>query len=37
LQKQYKGEWVDAVEFYYQNEKIGDRDHIFLSGTIKRK
>jgi len=36
LQKQYKGEWVDAVEFSYQNEKIGDWDHIFLSGTIKR-
>jgi len=36
LQKQYKGEWVDAVEFYYQNEKIGDWDHIFLSGIIKR-
>ena len=37
LQKQYKGEWVDAVEFYYQNEKIGEWDHIFLSGIIKRK
>jgi len=36
LQKQYKGEWVDAVEFYYQNEKIGESDHIFLSGIIKR-
>ena len=36
LQKQYKGEWVDAVEFSYQNEKIGDWDHIFLSGIIKR-
>jgi hypothetical protein len=37
LQKQYKGEWVDAVEFYYQNKKIGEWDHIFLSGIIKRK
>lgn len=37
LQKQYKGEWVDAVEFYYQNQKIGDWDHLFLSGTIMRK
>ena len=36
LQKQYKGEWVDAVEFYYQNEKIEESDHIFLSGIIKR-
>jgi len=37
LQKQFEGEWVDAVEFYYQNEKIGEWDHIFLSGIIKRK
>jgi hypothetical protein len=37
LQKQYKGEWVDAVEFYYQNKKIGEWDHISLSGIIKRK
>jgi hypothetical protein len=36
LQKQYKGEWVDAIEFYYQNEKIGEWDHISLSGIIKR-
>ena len=36
LQKQFKGEWVDAVEFYYQDEKIGEWDHIFLSGIIKR-
>jgi hypothetical protein len=36
LQKQYKGDWVDAVEFSYQNEKIGDWDHLFLSGIIKR-
>jgi hypothetical protein len=36
LQKQYHGEWIDAVEFYYQNEKIGEWDHIFLSGIIKR-
>jgi len=36
LQKQYKGDWVDAVEFYYQNEKIGEWDHTSLSGIIKR-
>ena len=36
LQKQYEGDWVDAVEFYYQNEKIGERDHLSLSGIIKR-
>jgi len=37
LQKQFNGEWADAVEFYYQNEKIGESDHVFLSGIIKRK
>jgi hypothetical protein len=37
LQKQFKGDWVDAVEFYYQGEKIGEWDHINLSGLIKRK
>jgi len=37
LQKQFKGSWVDAVEFYYQGEKMGDWDHINLSGLITRK
>ena len=37
LQKQFKDEWIDAVEFYYQNEKIGEWDHVNLSGIIKRK
>jgi len=37
LQKQFKGEWVDAVEFNYQNKIIGEWDHVFLSGIIKRK
>jgi len=37
LQKQFKDEWIDAVEFYYQNEKIGEWDHVSLSGIIKRK
>jgi len=37
LQKQYEGDWVDAVEFYYQNEKIGEWDHTSLSGIIKRQ
>jgi hypothetical protein len=36
LQKQYKGEWVDAVEFCYQNEKMGEWDHVLLSGINKR-
>ena len=37
LQKQYKDEWIDAVEFYYQNKKIGEWDHVSLSGIINRK
>jgi len=37
LQKQFKGKWVEAVEFYYQNEIIGEWDHVFLSGIFKRK
>ena len=37
LQKQFKDDWIDAVEFYYQNEKIGEWDHVSLSGIIKRK
>jgi len=37
LQKQFKDEWIDAVEFYYQNEKIGEWDHVSLSGIINRK
>ena len=36
LQREFAGDWVDAVEFYYQNEKIGDWDHVFLSGIIYR-
>jgi hypothetical protein len=36
LQRQYGGDWINEVEFYYQNEKMGEWDHIFLSGTIKR-
>ena len=37
LQKQFNDNWVDAVEFYYQNEKIGEWDHVNLSGIIKRR
>jgi hypothetical protein len=37
LQRQFNGDWVDAVEFYYQGEEIGEWDHINLSGHIKRK
>ena len=37
LQRNYKGKWIDQIEFYYQNDTIGDWDHIALSGQIKRK
>jgi hypothetical protein len=36
LQREFTGDWVDEVEFWYQGEKIGDRDHVFLSCTINR-
>lgn len=36
LQRQFKGDWIDAVEFYYQEKEIGEWDHINLSGPIKR-
>jgi len=36
LQRDFKGDWIDEVEFYYQNEKFGEWDHISLSGTVKR-
>jgi hypothetical protein len=24
LQREYDGDWINEVEFYYQNEKIGE-------------
>jgi len=37
LQREYTGDWIDEVEFYYQGEKLGEWDHVFLSGKIKRE
>jgi len=39
LQRDYKGDWIDGVEFYYEGKPIvaGDWDHIGLSGTIYRQ
>lgn len=37
LQREYSGDWIDEVEFYYQGEKIGEWDHVFLTGKIKRE
>lgn len=36
LQREFAGDWIDEVEFYYQNEKMGEWDHVFLSGIINR-
>lgn len=36
LQREFNGDWIDEVEFYYQNNKIKEMDHIFLSGKIQR-
>lgn len=38
LQEDYKGEWIDGIEFYYEGKPIleGEWDHISLHGTIYR-
>jgi len=38
LQENYRSDWIDGVEFYYEGEPIKkeDWDHISLSGTINR-
>ena len=37
LQPDYRGEWIDAVEFYYEGAPIGyNWDHVILGGTIRR-
>ena len=36
LQRNYKGEWIDEMQVYYQNEPIGQWDHIQLDGTLLR-
>ena len=36
LQRNYEGTWIDELEVYYQNEPIGQWDHIQLSGIILR-
>lgn len=38
LQKDYNGEWIDGVVFYYEGEPISNEwDHIFLHGVKLRK
>jgi PBP1b-binding outer membrane lipoprotein LpoB len=36
LQREFAGVWIDEVRFYYQNEEMGEWDHVFLSGVISR-
>ena len=37
LQRDYEGEWIDGVEFYYEGSPVSDEwDHISLSGTMYR-
>lgn len=38
LQEDYKGDWIDGVEFYYEREPISDDwDHISLNGIMYRR
>lgn len=36
LQRYYEGDWIDAILFYYQGEKMGEWDHVFLNGVLNR-
>lgn len=36
LQRNYKGDWIDAVIFHYQGIKMEPMDHVTLSGEISR-
>lgn len=36
LQKGYKGEWIDGVQFYLNGEPLVDQDHTALGGTMYR-
>jgi len=37
LQRDYEGEWIDGIEFYYEGKPIEEWDHINLTGTILRE
>jgi len=37
MQPDYKGEWIDGVEFYYRGKPMEEWDHINLTGTILRE
>ncbi len=36
LQREYNGDWIDGVVFFYQGDSIGVWDHINLNGLIKK-
>ncbi|MCA1757772.1 MAG: hypothetical protein LC649_09980 [Bacteroidales bacterium] len=36
LQRTYKGEWIEAVQFMYMGEPFPESDHVHLSGIITR-
>jgi hypothetical protein len=36
LQRTYKGEWFDSVQFMYMGEPFPESDHVQLSGIITR-
>ena len=36
LQRNYKGDWIDAVIFYYEGEGMGGWDHVMLEGELAR-
>ncbi|MBN1187732.1 MAG: hypothetical protein JXB49_35995 [Bacteroidales bacterium] len=36
LQRNYKGDWIDAVIFYYEGEEMGGWDHVMLDGILSR-
>lgn len=37
LQPNYKGDWIDGVEFYYKGKPMSEWDHVNLQGIIERK
>jgi hypothetical protein len=36
LQRTFKGEWIDSVQFMYMGEPFPESDHVQLSGIITR-
>ncbi len=34
LQRDYKGQWIDGVVFFYQGDSIREMDHVRLEGVV---